>query len=211
MTNSTVNAPVVALRTGGAVLDVLSHSASYVDPSHPLAPKDAVGIARFVQELSENNTEDSVGKMVDVVAFHGVKIVHLRAYVTKFGVERTHFVVQYLFEDGFHGHRTNEPKIPGKAPYAPNRHVESLLELLEEIDAIDGDHAALSSGEILYDLLVKLGGLSKALNMSPLELERAIRVIENDNVEDVNVDDNVEDDYNPAFDAAVDNDGDLNE
>lgn len=176
MNNSSLSRAVT--RVNGALVKVLS------DPAYgTLNKRTQTALARLIEDRPALNTQHSVEKLVDLAHFHGVSQMSvLGTQIDEYGVDEIHLAVDYLYEIGERGRAGDKSRTRTVGTDFSDRYktgmdsVERVAALIRDLTKITGQ--ALDDLEQLGDLVEKLGGLDAALDMNTYELESALEVHE---------------------------------
>lgn len=168
------NLPVVAQRTGGALVTVLSDLDRYADGPQPLGRRITTAISRIVAERPELNTEARVAMLVDLAAYHGESISRwLADMLDEHEPEVVYLVVEYFYAIG----RRDRTKVAGKSAISNARgfireDMAEMFDFVERLQAIFGQELTLDD---LHQFVVRVG-LRAARDMSDDSLERFVVV-----------------------------------
>lgn len=176
MTQPTPGTDLLAYSIGGPLAKIAQSPEAYVDRRFPATKDDLDSVALVVRERPHLNTEDAVGKLLDVFTWHRLNsIAYVRDLVDIHGLDRVTLVLDFLFESGMHAHREPNPGLEAisQKPYDPTAGVKELLELLVEID--DLNTGIEFSPVILDNLAQRAGGVKALMGLSGYELVKILR------------------------------------
>lgn len=153
------NLPVLAVRTGGALVKVLSELERHA--TKPLDRRAATAISRIVTDLPELNTEARVSMLVDLVSFHGEKADSWLARMFEdFNIEVVYLAIDYLYEAGY-SDRKSDSNVDNSNDHQESLRsdIEELCDLIERLQRLVGDDITVQ-GLNVYILRVGLAGAS---------------------------------------------------
>lgn len=176
MTQLTPGTDLLAYSVGGPLAKIAESPEAYVDRRFPATKDDLDSVALVVRDMPHLNTEDAVGKLLDIFTWHRLNsIAYVRDLVDVHGLDRVTLALNFLFESGLHAHR--EPNINLKTaspePYDPTAGVKELLELLVEIDDLKTGFEF--TPETLGNLAERAGGVKALMGLSGYELAKILR------------------------------------
>lgn len=175
MTQSVPGTDLLAYAIGGALATIAQSPEAYVDRRFSATRDDLDSVALVVRERPDLNTEDAVGKLLDVFTWHRLSsIAYVRDLIDTHGLDRVTLALDYLFESGVHAHRQHnlESATDGK-PYDPTMGIKELLELFDEIKEINPDISL--SVEALGTLAERAGDVKTLMGLSGFELAKLLR------------------------------------